>query len=192
MNSPVKIPSSSDPSTTDLLDLIPRAAALPDEDPTALDALRSAFLRELAPGTPYETVLAEDIVRLEWEAQRERRLRDACLTAKYREIALGVFAHGKVSDYTLGADKQDTENAFALVGSDPKAREQAEARLAEHGYSRSEVTAAAYQRVGQQVGVHDRNLADLERRRRRLREEYDKLKSARLAKVVEDAEVVYE
>lgn len=54
----------------ELLDLIPRPRLLPGEDPEAYDALRHALLLELAPGTAYETALAETLVQLEWERGR--------------------------------------------------------------------------------------------------------------------------
>ena len=55
--------------------------------------------------------------------------------------------------------------------------------------SLDEIFAKAYSRVANQLEQHEKKLADLETRRRRLREDYERLKSAR-ARLVEDAEVI--
>jgi hypothetical protein len=49
--------------------------------------------------------------------------------------------------------------------------------------------AEAYTQVRHKIDVHEYKLAELELRRRRLREDYDRLKAAR-AKPVEDAQVL--
>jgi hypothetical protein len=63
----------------EVLGLIPRPVFLPDEDPLAYEALHGALMGELAPGTPYERVLAANLALLEWDAIRHRRLRDNLL-----------------------------------------------------------------------------------------------------------------
>jgi hypothetical protein len=47
------------------------------------------------PGTPYEHILAEQLVTLEWEALRHRRMRDSLLLAEYRDQSVGVFQKKK-------------------------------------------------------------------------------------------------
>ena len=69
---------------------------LPDEDPETHAALRDAILLDLTPGTPYERILAEQLVTLEWEALRHRRMRDSLLLAEYRDQSMGVFKEGEV------------------------------------------------------------------------------------------------
>jgi type II secretory pathway predicted ATPase ExeA len=67
--------------------------------------------------------------------------------------------------------------------------EVAAAILEERKISVSEILAAAYSQVSGQVELHEKKLAETETRRRRLREDYDRLRAAR-AKPVEDAEIL--
>ena len=68
---------------------------LPDEDPETHLALRDAILLDLMPGTPYEHILAEQLVTLECEALRHRRMRDSLLMAEYRDQSVGAFQKRK-------------------------------------------------------------------------------------------------
>jgi hypothetical protein len=181
MNSPVNLPGSTEPATAELLSLIPGISVLPDEDPLLLEDMRSAFLREFVPGTPYERALVEDLVSLEWEMLRERRLRDLSIITKFRAVAIGTFTERKLSDFTSFAGPEDRADGHALMGSDPEARAGAEARLSEIGLTRGELVADTYRRLGKQMELHNRTLADLERRRDRLREQFDRLKASRIA-----------
>ena len=61
--------------------------------------------------------------------------------------------------------------------------------LEKTGFNPSEILAEAYNQVSHAIEVHEYKLAELEIRLRRLRDDYDRLKSAR-AKPVEDAEVL--
>ncbi len=70
----------------------------------------------------------------------------------------------------------------------------APARLLEIGFTRQELVADTYRRLAKQVEAHNRTLADLERRRDRLREQFDRLKASRLnsqaaAADIEDVEM---
>lgn len=180
MNSPAKFSGSAAAVGEELLSLIPGISVLPDEDPLLLEDVRSAFLKEFAPGTPYERALVEDLISLEWEIQRERRLRDVSIITKFREVAVGTFAKRELSDLTWSAKREDRADAKALTGADMEARARAEARLSEIGFTRQELVADTYRRLAKQVEAHNRTLADLERRRDRLREQFDRLKAARL------------
>ena len=194
MNSPVKLPGFTDAATARLLSLIPGISVLPDEDPLLLEDVRSAFLKEFAPGTPYERALVEDLVSLEWEIVRERRLRDLSIITKFRHVAMGTLSRRELSDSTVSVMGEHRAVARALTGPDPEARASAEAQLLEIGFARQELIAYAYSRLGKEMELHNRTLADLERRRDRLREQFDRLKGARLnsqaaAADIEDVEM---
>lgn len=176
------------PPEVEVQELIPRPMLFADEDPTTYEGLRQAFLADLAPGAPYERALAENLVTLEWEAIRHRRMRDNLIRAKARDLAAGVFDRGKLMD-CFHPSEECEELAAALVGLNPAEAADAVAALEEHGFSLSEVFAEAYTSVSARVELHERKLAELETRRRRLREEYDRLRAAR-ARPIEDAEIV--
>ena len=139
------------PKIGELEDLIPRLMLFPGEDSIAYEDLRDALLGDLAPGAPYERALAENLVTLEWEAIRHRRMRDTLIKAKARDLAVGVFSTGEVRE----------------------------------PYHHNET----HERLGSALVSADRKSADLETRRRRLRDDYERLKAAR-ARPVEDAEII--
>lgn len=174
----------------EVLDLLPGLTLFPGEDETAYQGLKQAFMADLAPGTPYETSLAQNLITLEWEAIRHRNLRDGLILAGYRDLAMGVFTDGKVGIVFAAQKTEEAENsAFALVNPDAATRRAAEDELAEYQITPAEILAKAYARAGKSMDIHERKLADVEIRRRRLRDDFDRLKAAR-AKPIEDAEVV--
>jgi hypothetical protein len=171
-------------------DLIPRPMLFPDEDPIAYEDLRYALLSDLAPGAPYERAIAENLVTLEWEAIRHRRMRDTLIKAKARDLAIAFSATGEFQElFRHEYDSEDERLGLALVGADRKGAAKAVAALKKHDISIDEIIAKAYSQVADQLELHEKKLAELETRRRRLREDYERLKSAR-AKLVEDAEII--
>jgi hypothetical protein len=183
--SPAKAPP---PEIGKIVDLIPRLMLFPGEDPIAYEDLRDALLGDLAPGAPYERALAENLVTLEWEAIRHRRMRDTLIKAKARELAIGVFSTGEVKKaYHPGEAAERL--GFALVDADLKRAANAAAALKNFEISLDEIFAKAYSQVADQLELHEKRLAEVETRRRRLRDDYDRLKAAS-ARLVEDAEVI--
>lgn len=178
------------PEIGELEDLIPRPMLFPGEDSIAYEDLRDALLGDLAPGAPYERALAENLVTLEWEAIRHRRMRDTLIKAKARDLAIAFSATGEFQElFRHEYDSEDERLGFALVGADRNLVAEATAALQEHGISLEEIFAKAYSRVSNQLELHEKKLADLEIRRRRLRDDYERLKAAR-ARPVEDAEII--
>ena len=176
------------PEIGELEDLIPRPMLFPGEDSVAYEDLRDALLGDLAPGAPYERALAENLVTLEWEAIRHRRMRDTLIKAKARDLAIGVFSTREVRD-AFRPNETHKRLGFALVSADRKSAAKAAAALKKHEISLDEIFAKAYSHVADQLELHEKKLADLETRRRRLRDDYERLKAAR-ARSVEDAEII--
>lgn len=188
-NNQIKSVSTGGPQ--ELLDLIPCMHLLPGEIEADLEDLREAFLSELAPTTPYETAIAENIIALEWETHRYRGLRDNLIRSSIREFAIGTRESGKV-ERSLGFGSSSEEGeAFADALMSPTQDDAAEANawLADYNINIGEIVAAAYQQVSRALDPHERKLAELETRRRRLRQDYDQLKGAR-AHPIADAEIV--
>jgi hypothetical protein len=163
---------------------------LPDEDPETHAALRDAILLDLTPGTPYERILAEQLVTLEWEALRHRRMRDSLLLAEYRDQSVGVFQEGdvgRISSYRRNERAKDM--AFNLVSTDENRRTEAMQALEVAEIMPSEILAKAYKELAGSLDLHERHIAEIEVRRRKLRDDYDRLKTTR-ALPVEEAELV--
>lgn len=175
----------------ELLDLIPRLRLLPGEDDATFEDLRQALLGELAPSTPYQTAIAENIIALEWETHRHRALRDNLIRSRFREVAQET-RDGRTNEFNLGfgGASQDAMD-FAVALMSPTAADTTEARnwLAQNNMTVEEIVAVAYQKAGPALDPHERKLAELETRRRRLRQDYDQLKATR-ARPVRDAEIV--
>ena len=165
---------------------------LPDEDPETHAALRDAILLDLMPGTPYEHILAEQLVTLEWEALRHRRMRDSLLLAEYREQSVGVFQKrevGRIGGYSR--NERANEMAFDLVSTNKDRRTEAMQALEDAQITPSEIVAKAYTALAKDLQPHERHIAAIEGRRRKLRGDFERLKAAR-ARPIEEAELVVE
>lgn len=79
-----------------LLELLPKIMLFPGEDQTTYNGLHAAFMSDLSPITPYDTVIVENIVTLEWEAMRHRRIRDDLIRIEYRKHSAEAFMANKV------------------------------------------------------------------------------------------------
>ena len=182
----------SDEAHAELLQHFLPTQLLPDEDPETHRALRDALFLNLLPGTPYERILAEQLVTLEWEALRHRRLRDSLLMAEFRDQSMGVFQEGdvgRISSYRRNERAKDM--AFNLVSTDKNLRTEAMQALEVAQITPSEILAKAYKALARPLETHERHIAEIEVRRRKLRDDYDRLKTTR-ALPVEEAELVVE
>ena len=180
----------SDEAHAELLQHFLPTQLLPDEDPETHRALRDALFLNLMPATPYERILAEQLVTLEWEALRHRRLRDSLLMAEYRDQSVGVFQEGdvgRISSYRRNERAKDM--AFNLVSTDENRRTEAMQALEVAEIMPSEILAKAYKALARDLDLHERHIAEIEVRRRKLRDDYDRLKTTR-ALPVEEAELV--
>ncbi|MGE4609829.1 MAG: hypothetical protein AAED33_00220 [Paracoccaceae bacterium] len=167
---------------------------LPDEDPETHGALRDAILLDLKPGTPYEHILAEQLVILEWESLRHRRMRDNLIMAEFRRQSIGVFEERKdgwIIELFPEPNQSAIDMAFNLVSTNTDRRAEAMQALEKAQITPSEIVAMAYSAVAKDLQPHERHIAELEVRRRKLREDFDRLKTAR-ARPVEEAELVVE
>ena len=182
----------SDEAHAELLQHFLPTQLLPDEDPETHRVLRDALFLNLMPATPYERILAEQLVTLEWEALRHRRLRDSLLMAEFRDQSMGVFKEGKVgrvSDFYRTQDIKD--KAFDLVSTNKNKRTKAMQALEAAQIAPSEILAKAYKALARPLETHECHIAEIEVRRRKLRDDYDRLKTTR-ALPVEEAELVVE
>ena len=158
---------------------------LPDEDVAAYKSLRDSLLAEFAPQGAYQLSLAMNLVSIEWDIARHRRLMAATLREEFRRKSLGVRdygAPGKSQSYATTSDDFSFGRGI-LAGS----RDTIPV-LAKSGITLSEITAAAMSSRLDAVGYHEGRIADLERRRRSLSDDYERLKAKRKpSEDIEDA-----
>lgn len=177
-------------SPEELLRVICAPDVLPDEDPDSFTYLRQALFQELDPRSPYEQLLAEQMVALEWDAMRYRRLRDNLLKREFRDMSVGAFFNGTVG-LVHHSQRDETSKKLAgdLVSQDGDRRLSALTILAEKEITSADIMAKAYQRIAKDLEVFERQIAESETRRRKLREDYDRVCGTR-ARQVKDAEVI--
>lgn len=176
----------------EVVDLLPRIKLLPGEDVAVYEGLRQALMAELVPGTPYETILVQNLITLEWEGMRHRNLKDGLILAEYRNQAMPVFQREKAKSLSYFYGEEEAGNvAVDLVDPDATTRPAADDQLAKCQNTPTENLAKAYESVYRSVEIHERKIADIEIRRRRLREDFDRLKAAR-TRTIEEAEIVEE
>lgn len=163
---------------------------LPDESEDDYDDLRLSLLNDLAPKTAYQSLLAEQIVQLEWDVLRFRRLRDSLLKSEFVELAMGVFKEGKIEKICIDTPQNEAiEAARDLVSSDPERRQSALEKLSETGIQPQEIMARAYQALAKDLEQLERQIAEAEPRRSKLREQYDRLQASAALSIDEAEEI---
>lgn len=169
---------------------IPHFKVLPGEDQREYDELREALLFDLRPNTPYERIIAEQLLGLEWEARRHRRLRDALVLSEFRTHLIKAFQkvarHGLIPAWEFEGEIRARK---FLASEDDREKSLKDLELIQT--TPTELLAKAYESMGLSLEPHERKIAEIEVRRRRLREDYERLTALRKAPI-EDAEIVGE
>jgi hypothetical protein len=179
-------------SATDTIGRLATPRIFASESAEEYAALRAMMFDELSPHTPYETALAENLVRYEWEIARAQRFRDAALLAKYRDYALNVLVYGSPERgmHKKEASADDKLLVRDLVSFDLQERLEAEKDFrAKSEWEPADLLGMAYG-TSQSVRNLDERVSDIERRRRVLRDDYDRLGAHRSRALLPDAEVV--
>jgi hypothetical protein len=147
---------------------------LPDEDVDEFKRFSDAILQELAPQGTYQRHLATNLVHIEWDQQRHRRLLAAVLQTEFRALSAGVAEMGVPGR----ASALFSVRSHFNLGRSLLAHEvEAEETLRKTGVTRSEITAAALLARRETVAYHEARIGDLERRRRQLLADYDRYKA---------------
>lgn len=184
-------------------DLLPGHAAIAGEVPGAFDGFYAAMWASLAPATPYECVIAESLVAIEWEILQHRQMRDAAIRMFMRQMIRDAVlrAHlaesGGSAESSLGLDETIGGGGMKLItpaGFDEAAARAAGEDLAERAMSPNpaiqhaaygeiealglapvDLMARAYSEGQDAWRVHESRIQDLERRRIDAKKVYDAL-----------------
>ncbi len=188
-------------------DLLPAREHIVGEDLGSFDGFHDGMMRSLAPITPYECVIAENLIAIEWEIVQHRRMRDVGLRQNIREaIQSAVINRQEYLHETemetawekhvaKGGDEDDWEDPFDFdedaagvegedlakrtVSQDLNTREQAYAEIRELGLEPVELMGEAYRSYESPITNHEKKLPELERRRREVKRDFDMLQRAR-------------
>jgi hypothetical protein len=156
------------------------AAVTPDESAAELESLRLALQADLAPRTPYELMLADNLVDLEWERRRARRWAVAVIFEEARrqlETRLGEGGARKTEAREICA-------AWASGSEEGLAAAEAAARRA--GTSLAAVGAEAQSAQAGLVEPLLREIRGIEGRRRKLLADLRMLQARNRPAVAED------
>ena len=207
MPSDVRPPEPAHFNLTSFADLLPDRAPIIGEDPGSFEEFREGMMQSLRPMTPYEGVIAENLITIEWELLQHRRMRDAGLrklikisiqnAVVKREEAIHEEAlddawekhaqAGGTNDdweepFDFDENKSKTEGAALAkkaVSNNPKTSKAASKEIEEMGLDALEVMGGAYRSAAPLITHHEEKLQELERRRREVKRDFDALQSAR-------------
>lgn len=193
MPKPARTRQSPPPSDLPSFDFGPGTHLLPDEDPAAYQDLSDELFEEFSPQTTYQAHLVVDLVDIQWDIKRHRRLLAATLNREFREQARSLSIQGasKLAKAGFPSEREQPDLGEELLAAEVERRHKAELRLAALKVTRSELTAVAHEMASEQIRWHERQIADLERRRRLLLADVQALRERQNAKrVIPDAEIV--
>ena len=188
-------------------DLLPRRDPIIGEDPGSFAGFHDGMMRSLAPFTPYECVVAENLIAIEWELLQHRRMREAGLRNQIRSAVRDATVAYLLEQYersceeawedhvARGGDEENWEepDEFDLEAAGRKADDLAE-RATSHdrdvqadaqmdmvgiGLSPLDLMGAAYRSRANPAMHHDEKSQELERRRRDVNWDYDALQKTR-------------
>jgi hypothetical protein len=208
MTSPPAIPDPKAFTLSTFAALLPGRVPIIGEVPGAFERFHKAMIADLAPGTPYECVIAENLIALEWDMLQHRRMRGVCIREVTRQfVRKAVFdqreaahkaavAEAYVAFTAAGGSEADwrppsefNHDAAEIVGQalagratapDRKLHARAYKEIRALGLKPIELMSRAYASVKVRKVWHERQLEDLERRRGEVKRDFDALKLARL------------
>ncbi|MBF9045529.1 hypothetical protein LSUCC0031_00195 [Rhodobacterales bacterium LSUCC0031] len=85
MSKDLTTPDPRDFGLASFADLLSSRTPIPGEEPGGFQAFRGGLLASLTPITPYECVVAESLIAIEWELHQRRRLREHALRKNLSE-----------------------------------------------------------------------------------------------------------
>jgi|GEM_PF-1647311 len=79
--------------------ILPRREAIVGEDAGSWGAFQISLRQSLNPGTPYEAVIAENLVQIEWELLQHRAMREARIRRLIRSAIRKAVREQKINEY---------------------------------------------------------------------------------------------
>lgn len=86
-------------------DLLPARDPIVGEDPGSFTGFHEAMMSSLFPATPYECVVAENLIAIEWELAQHRRMRDAGLRGVIRKAITTALVNQRNAEHDELLDK---------------------------------------------------------------------------------------
>ena len=208
MSKDLKVPDSSEFGLRSFADLLRRRPPIAGEDELSFSMFHEQLMTSLVPLTPYEAVIAENLIAIEWELLLHRRMRDASIRGRIHELIRHAVVNWKRAEWEKAmdtdlvqwleagnddssfryfdfdeTDAQDLGNDLAIrvIDPDPSIRSKAEEELIELGLDALQVMSLAYSSESKNIIHHEDKIQELERRRRQVKGDLDDLQRARPA-----------
>ena len=188
-------------------DLLPSRAPIIGEDPRSFAGFHNGMMQSLLPMTPYEGVIAENLIAIAWELLQHRHMRDAGLRRVVRDrVSKAVVKREEathdakldeawVAHESEGGTEGDWKDPFTFdretaraagqtlaqnaVSRDPDTFQAACAEIEGLGLDVLDLISGAYLGYKTAVTKHEDKLPELERRRREVMRDFDALQRAR-------------
>jgi hypothetical protein len=207
-----RIPTAPDPIVFRLAsfkDLVAARDPIIGEDANGYKTFHQALTATLVPATPYECVIAENLIAIEWELVQRRRMRDATIRQAIRDkVRVAVIdrykkevrdeswqqhlAAGEAEedweepepddfdeDELKEAAKSGNDIAERALSSDHDIQAAAYQEIIDLGLRPIELMSEAYGSKNIMLNQHEEQLQDLERRRREVKRDFDALQRLR-------------
>jgi len=81
---------------TEPLEVLSDDTLWPGENLAAYEALKMALIEDLKPQSAYARIIAERLVKLEWQILRYERVTENLLTLKTRQVAQASMMYGRL------------------------------------------------------------------------------------------------
>jgi len=207
MSKDLQIPSAERFGLASFAELLPRRDPIIGEAPGSFDGFRGGMMRSLMPFTPYECVIAENLISIEWELVQHRHMREANIRQQIKAtVRKAVFDHERelVQDeleasweahVKAGGDGEDWDTTSIFdhksaeeladelsamsCSPDPQSQAEAHEQLAQLGLDPIKMMSDAFLERGVPAEQHDQKVQELERRRREVKRDYDALQKSR-------------
>ena len=86
-------------------DLLPARDPFIGEDPVSYQGLHAGLMQTLAPLTPYECVIAENLIAIEWELLQQRRMRETAIRQGAKEAVEKAVAAQRESEHEAALEE---------------------------------------------------------------------------------------
>lgn len=207
MSKEITPPDPNKFNLTSFADILPERTPIVGEDPGSYKGFHEGMMQSLSPVSPYEAVIAENLISIEWELLQQRRMRETGLRELLRKaIRKAVVAKCKVehqdkleedweAHMEAGGAEEDWEEpsffdreaakeegddlAGQAVSDDPQKQQSAYIEISAMGVDPVELMGDAYRTHERSVNWHDGKVQELERRRREVKRDYDTLVGVR-------------
>lgn len=108
MSKKVSLPDAGRFSLASFAEILPTRDPIIGESAGSFDVFHEGMARSLAPATPYECVIAENLVAIEWELLQRRRMRETAIRRLATSaVAKAVFEHRRAEHFAALEEARD-------------------------------------------------------------------------------------